>query len=33
VPVQRGRDLKLPGNPDGIEILSGVAANDVLVRP
>lgn len=33
VPVQRGRDLKLPDNPDGIEILSGIAANDVLVRP
>lgn len=33
VPVQRGRTLKLPDNPDGIEILSGVAANDVLVRP
>ncbi len=33
VPVQRGRALPRPGMADGIEILSGVAAGDVLVRP
>lgn len=33
VPVQRGRTLPLPDLPDGIEILSGLAAGDVLVAP
>lgn len=33
VPVQRGRALKLSDGVDGIEILSGVAADDVLVQP
>jgi RND family efflux transporter MFP subunit len=33
VPVQRGRDLPRPDMPDGVEILSGVAAGDVLVKP
>jgi multidrug efflux pump subunit AcrA (membrane-fusion protein) len=33
VPVQRGRDLPRPDMPDGIEILSGVRAGDLLVRP
>jgi RND family efflux transporter MFP subunit len=33
VPVQRGRDTKLAEIPEGIEILSGIAAGDVLVQP
>lgn len=33
VPVQRGRALASGDNAGGIEILSGVAANDVLVLP
>jgi biotin carboxyl carrier protein len=33
VPVQRGRDLPRPDMPDGLEILSGLAAGDGLVRP
>jgi RND family efflux transporter MFP subunit len=33
VPVQRGRDLPRPEMPDGLEILSGLQAGDVLVRP
>ena len=33
VPVQRGRDLPRPEMPDGLEILSGLKAGDVLVRP
>jgi RND family efflux transporter MFP subunit len=33
VPVQRGRETPAPGIPDGIEILSGIAAGDVLVQP
>jgi len=33
VPVQRGRDLPRPDMPDGLEILSGLAAGDRLVRP
>ena len=33
VPVQRGRETALPDIPQGIEILSGVAAGDVLVQP
>jgi hypothetical protein len=33
VPVQRGRPLPLPDLPDGVELLSGVAAGDVLVAP
>jgi RND family efflux transporter MFP subunit len=33
VPVQRGRDLPRPDMPDGLEILSGLKAGDVLVRP
>jgi RND family efflux transporter MFP subunit len=33
VPVQRGRALPRPGMPDGLEILSGLRAGDVLVRP
>ncbi|WP_395018713.1 efflux RND transporter periplasmic adaptor subunit [Dongia sp.] len=33
VPVQRGRATALPDMPVGIEILSGIAAGDVLVRP
>ncbi len=32
VPVQRGRDAALSDIPEGIEILSGVAAGDVLVQ-
>ncbi len=31
IPIQRGRDFPSPDMPDGIEILSGVAAGDVLV--
>lgn len=33
VPVQRGRDLPRPDMPDALEILSGLKAGDVLVRP
>lgn len=33
VPVQRGRELPRPDMPDALEILSGVKAGDVLVRP
>jgi RND family efflux transporter MFP subunit len=33
VPVQRGRDLPTPAMPDGLEILSGLNAGDVLVHP
>ena len=32
-PVQRGRPLPTPDMPDGVEILSGLADGDVLVRP
>jgi RND family efflux transporter MFP subunit len=33
VPVQRGRSLPRPDMPDALEILSGLNAGDVLVRP
>jgi RND family efflux transporter MFP subunit len=33
VPVQRGRDLPRPDMPDALEILSGLKASDMLVRP
>jgi RND family efflux transporter MFP subunit len=33
VPVQRGRDLPRPDMPDALEILSGLNAGDVLVKP
>jgi RND family efflux transporter MFP subunit len=33
VPVQRGRDLPRPEMPDALEILSGLKAGDVLVKP
>ncbi len=33
VPVQRGRDRPTPELPNGLEILSGVGADDVLVMP
>lgn len=33
VPVQRGRALPRPDMPDGLEILSGLAAGDRLVTP
>lgn len=33
VPVQRGRDMPSPELPDGLEILSGIRAGDLLVRP
>jgi RND family efflux transporter MFP subunit len=33
VPVQRGRQLPRPDMPDALEILSGLKAGDVLVRP
>jgi RND family efflux transporter MFP subunit len=33
VPVQRGREIALDATPQGIEILSGIAAGDVLVQP
>jgi RND family efflux transporter MFP subunit len=33
VPVQRGRELPRPTMPDALEILSGLKAGDVLVRP
>ena len=32
VPVQRGQSLPSPDMPDGLEILSGLHAGDVLVR-
>ena len=33
VPVQRGQPHPTPQMPDAIEILSGLRAGDVLVRP
>ena len=33
VPVQRGREVPMPAMPDALEILSGLKAGDVLVRP
>jgi multidrug efflux pump subunit AcrA (membrane-fusion protein) len=33
VPVQRGRELPRPDMPDALEILSGLKAGDVLVKP
>lgn len=33
VPVQRGRDRPTPELPNGLEILSGIRAGDVLVKP
>ena len=33
VPVQRGRDYPSASTPDGLEILSGIRAGDVLVKP
>lgn len=33
LPVQRGRQLPRPDMPDALEILSGLNAGDVLVRP
>lgn len=33
VPVQRGRDLLTSDLPNGLEILSGIRAGDVLVQP
>lgn len=33
VPVQRGRPLPRPQMPDGVEILSGLRAGDVLLAP
>jgi RND family efflux transporter MFP subunit len=33
VPVQRGREQPRPDMPDALEILSGLKAGDVLVRP
>jgi RND family efflux transporter MFP subunit len=33
VPVQRGRDMPVPGVSNGLEILSGIRAGDQLVRP
>ena len=33
VPVQRGLARALPEMPDGLEILSGLRAGDVLVQP
>lgn len=33
VPVQRGREMPRPDMPDALEILSGLKAGDVLVRP
>jgi hypothetical protein len=33
VPVQRGRELPRPDMTDALEILSGLKAGDVLVRP
>ena len=31
IPIQRGRDFPTPNMPDGIEVLSGLSAGDVLV--
>jgi hypothetical protein len=31
--VQEGRDVPVPDMPDGVEILSGLQAGDVLVSP
>lgn len=33
IPIQRGRAQPSPAMPDGLEILSGLTANDVLVQP
>ena len=33
VPVQRGREVPTPAMPDALEILSGLKAGDVLVKP
>jgi len=33
VPVQRGREFPRPEMPDALEILSGLKADDILVRP
>ncbi len=33
IPVQRGMPQPIPAMPDGVEILSGLAAGDVLVPP
>lgn len=33
VVVQRGRSIPRPGLPDGLEILSGLEAGDILVKP
>ncbi|WP_407188947.1 efflux RND transporter periplasmic adaptor subunit [Bradyrhizobium centrosematis] len=33
VPVQRGREMPTPSLPDGLEIVSGIRADDQLVRP
>ncbi len=33
VPVQRGRSMPRPDMPDALEILSGLKAGDILVRP
>ena len=33
IPVQRGRDTPSAGMADGVEILSGLRAGDVLVSP
>ena len=33
IPVQRGQKLPSSDKPDGLEILSGLHAGDVLVRP
>ncbi|MDI1346720.1 MAG: efflux RND transporter periplasmic adaptor subunit [Pseudolabrys sp.] len=33
VPVQRGRDQPRPDMPDALEILSGLKAGDILVKP
>jgi RND family efflux transporter MFP subunit len=33
IPVQRGRPLPTPSMPDGLEILSGLAPDDILVQP
>ncbi|OYQ34552.1 efflux transporter periplasmic adaptor subunit [Niveispirillum lacus] len=33
VPVQRGQEHPLPEVPDGVEILSGLAQGDIMVRP
>jgi len=32
-PIQRGRPAPTPAMPDGVEILSGLGAGDVLVQP